>query len=271
MNWTDRHWYALAVAVYGLATVYSTFLWRRGFRRHDWINYSLLGLGFLSHTWALLERGMSLQHCPIRNLYEASAFIGWSMLISYMLVGLWSRMRFLGVLVAPVQLALGVFALMPGLDTPSEPVVQTHRVMESVHAALALLAYGAFGLAAAGGGLFLMQVHDLKWRKLRAILSVLPPVQRLERVARHLAQVGWILLTLSLFLGSQLPPPPGTRLAGDPKVIWSAVLWVGYAVLLLWHWRGLSSRRFAWGLVGVFGFVLFTFWGTNLLSPLHHP
>jgi len=31
-----------------------------------------------------------------------------------------------------------------------------------------------------------------------------------------------------------------------------------------------GGRRFAWGAVAAFTFVLLTFWGTNLLSPLHH-
>ncbi|MGA4578167.1 cytochrome c biogenesis protein CcsA [Limisphaera sp. VF-2] len=269
--WTDRHLFLLAVVAYGLATVYSVFLWRRGFRRDDWINYGLMAAGFVAHTWALLERGLSLQHCPVRNLYEATMFVGWSLMVAYLGLGLWPRMRSVGALVAPLQLALGVFALMPALDTPSGPVLQANRALESMHAALALLAYGAFGLGAAAAGLYLMQAHDLKWHKLRALMARLPPIERLELVARRLAQTGWGLLTVSLLLGSRLTPPPGTRLAGDPKVVWSAVLWAAYAALLLWHWRGLSSRRFAWGLVGVFGFVLLTFWGTNLLSPLHHP
>lgn len=270
-NWTDRHWFLLAVIAYGLATFWSVFLWRRGLRRHDHINYLLLALGFLLHTWALLQRGMSLQHCPVRNLYEATAFVGWSVLLAYLLFGLWPRMQSLGVLVAPLQLALGVFALMPGLDTPSGPMLQTNRVLESLHATFALLAYGALGLGATAAGLYLTQAHDLKLRKLRAVLALLPPIERLERVARRLTQTGWALLTLALALGSRLNPPPGTRFAGDPKVLWSVLLWAACAALLLWHWRGLSSRRFAWGLVGIFAFVLLTFWGTNLMSPLHHP
>ena len=47
VNWfTDRHCFLLAVwPFYGLSTVYSVFLWRKGFRRDDWVNYSLLAAG----------------------------------------------------------------------------------------------------------------------------------------------------------------------------------------------------------------------------------
>jgi hypothetical protein len=30
-----------------------------------------------------------------------------------------------------------------------------------------------------------------------------------------------------------------------------------------------SGRRFAWGAIGAFVFVVLTFWGVNLLSPTH--
>jgi len=37
MAWfTDRNCFLLAVTFYGLSTIYSVFLWRKGFRRDDW-------------------------------------------------------------------------------------------------------------------------------------------------------------------------------------------------------------------------------------------
>jgi ABC-type transport system involved in cytochrome c biogenesis permease subunit len=58
----------------------------------------------------------------------------------------------------------------------------------------------------------------------------------------------------------------------DTKVVWSALLWVLYAALLFSRMKfNVAGRRFAVGTISVFLFVLMTFWGTNLLSPLHHP
>ena len=42
----DRNAFALAVVLYGISSIYSVFLWRKGFRRDDHINYLLLLLGF---------------------------------------------------------------------------------------------------------------------------------------------------------------------------------------------------------------------------------
>ena len=53
MAWfTDRHTFLLAVIFYGLSTIYSVFLWRKGFRRDDWVNYLLLAAGVALHTLA---------------------------------------------------------------------------------------------------------------------------------------------------------------------------------------------------------------------------
>ncbi len=43
---TDRHYFLLAVVIYGFSAIYSVFLWRKGFRTHDRVNYGLLLAGF---------------------------------------------------------------------------------------------------------------------------------------------------------------------------------------------------------------------------------
>ncbi len=59
---------------------------------------------------------------------------------------------------------------------------------------------------------------------------------------------------------------------GDPKIVWSVGVWLLYLGLIIWRWRfAQGGRRFALGVLGSFLFVLLTFWGTNVLSPLHNP
>lgn len=272
MNWfTDRHCFALAVAVYGASTVYSVFLWRKGFRRDDRVNYILLLVAFGLHTLAMYKRGMTFQSCPVQNLYEATTFSAWALAVAYLGIGLIRRMRFLGAFAAPLLLGLGVFALMPALDPPHGPKPEFGGALQSLHASFTMLAYGALGLGAVAAAMFISQEHNLKFNKIRAVLSLLPPIQRLELVTRRLIQAGFLLLTIGLHLGARLPRPEGVQFLEDPKVVWSAVLWVGCLGLLLMRWRGLSPRKFAWAVIGLFAFIMLTFWGTNLLSRLHHP
>jgi ABC-type uncharacterized transport system permease subunit len=141
----------------------------------------------------------------------------------------------------------------------------------SLHAALILLAYGAFGLGSVAGLMYLSQEHDLKFRKVRALLALMPPIDRLERVIGRLLTVGLALLTTGLVLGALTLRWSGRSYTiWDVKVIWSAFVWLAYGLLLVRRWHGFQGgRRLAWGAVGTFAFVLLTFWGTNLLSGIH--
>lgn len=273
MAWfNDRHTFLLAVVVYGLSMVYSVFLWRKGFRTHDRVNYLLLLAAFGLHTSAMVQRGFSLNRCPVNNLFEATIFIAWALALACLIVGLMPRLRHLAAFASPVLFVIGVFALMPGLDPPRGARTEFSGWLPSFHATMILLAYGAFGLASVAAIMFLTQQHNLKFNKLRAVLSLLPSIQRLELVTNRLLWVGFCLLTIGLLAGGRLPRPEGAPFLKDAKVIWSIVLWLLYLGLLVGRWRfSFSGRRFACGVIGIFAFVLLTFWGTNLLSGLHHP
>jgi len=275
VSWfTDRYFFTLAVVAYGLSMVHTVFLWRKGFRQHDHVTYLLLLLGFGLHTTAMLLRGFSLNHCPVTNLYEATTFAMWTIVAVYLLLGLWSRLRFLGAFASPVLFALGVFALMPKLDATHSARPELSAAWVSFHAALMSLSYGAFGLSSVAAVMYLTQERNLKFHKLQAIFSLLPPIQRLEAVAGRLLVVGFVLLTLGLAAGvvdlAQVNDPE--RYRGDTKIVWSVVVWLIYLGLIVMRWKfAQGGRRFALGTIYSFVFVLLTFWGTNVLSTLHNP
>lgn len=270
----DRHFALLAVIIYGLSMIYSVFLWRKGFRRDDRMNYMLLFAGCCFHTTAMIKRGFSLNHCPVTNLYEATLFVAWTLVALYLAVGLWPRLRFLGAFASPMLFGIGVFALMPSLDPSPGSASSVTSVWTSLHAALMSLAYGAFALSSVAALMYLTQEHNLKFHKLQAIFSLFPPIQRLETIVGRVLLCGFVLLTIGLTIG-------GYDLArtndlqthrGDPKIIWSVLVWLLYLSLLVMRWKfSQGGRRFALGAVGSFIFVLLTFWGSNLLSPLHNP
>jgi HemX protein len=270
--WTDRHFFLLAVIAYGVSAVYSLFLWRKGFREHDRINYAVLLAGMLLQTKAMFMRGLSLKECPVHNLYEAMTFVDWTIVAVYLVLGLLPRLRYLGAFAAPVVAAIGVFALMPGLDPAhtGQPLLAANALV-SLHAALTLLSYGAFGLSSVAGVMYLTQEHDLKFHKLRAVFAVMPPIDRLEKITNRLLWAGLVLLTAGLALIPFLPKiQPDLHAGTDPKIIWSALVWGLYGALLILHGRfAQSGRKFAWGAVAGFAFVVLTFWGVNLLSPSH--
>jgi ABC-type uncharacterized transport system permease subunit len=270
---TDKQYFLLAVIVYGISMVHAVFLWRRGFRRDNRVNYVILLAGFAFHTTAMVKRGLTLDHCPVHNLYEATAFSMWAIVGTYLVLGLWPRMRFLGAFASPVLFMVGIFALMPALDSLHGRPEELPRVYTSLHAAMLALSYGAFGLSAVSAMMYLSQEHNLKFHKLKAIFSLLPPIQRLEIVSGRLLLVGFALLTLGLGVGayglSLMNKPEAFR--GDPKIVWSGLVWLIYVGLIVSRWRfAQTGRRFALGIIASFIFVLLTFWGSNLVSPLHN-
>lgn len=262
----------MAVVAYGLSMLYSVFLWRKGFRRDNRVIYILLLAAFGLHSIALFKRGFSLSRCPVNNLYEATIFVVWVIAAAYLALGLWRRLRFLGAFASPLLFAMGVFALMPGLDSAA-PDLEGAGVMSRVHASIILLGYGAFGVSAVAGLMYLSQERDLKHDKVRAVLSRLPPIQRLEAVMWPSVIVGFLLLTVGLVLGAGgLKRTYGTFLVWDAKIVWSAAVWVFYLMLLLARWRfSPGGRILAWSVFGGFCFIILTFWGFNLLSGIHNP
>ena len=64
LNWTDKTYFCCAVTLYGIAMVYSVFLWRKGFQRDDWVVYGVLAGGLVLHTVAMAKRGFNLQASP---------------------------------------------------------------------------------------------------------------------------------------------------------------------------------------------------------------
>lgn len=271
MAWSaDKSWFLVAVVLYGISALHTLFLWRRGFRKSDWITYGLLAAGFVFHFTAMIQRGLSLKRCPIDNLYEATSFFMWAIVGTYLVVGLLPRLRFIGAFASPLLFAMGVFAIFPGLDVPGTGPRYVNGPV-SLHAALILLGYAAFGVASISAVMYLTQEHNLKYRKTLAIQSLLPSIQRLESVNGWLLIAGLGLLTAGLAMAPLLV---GERkpadVYGDAKFLWSVLVWVMYGALVVLHWcHRLNGHRLAWGSTGAFAFVMLTFWGTNLLSRLH--
>jgi ABC-type uncharacterized transport system permease subunit len=95
----------------------------------------------------------------------------------------------------------------------------------------------------------------------------------LEQLESQLVLGGAILLTVGLVVGfAGIKAEYKVYYRPDPKIHWSLLVWLFYLGLLVSYYRHRGrGRRFAWATVGAFVFVILTFWGFNLYSPLHNP
>ncbi len=269
---SDRVFFLLATAGYGAAAALGVLQGRRGFRAGLLPACFALAAGWLAHSAALLGRGFSLDRCPVTNLFEALMFVGWLVAVAGVVAALWPRLRVISVLLAPGLFATGVFALNPQLDQPG-PVLDLEHAALSLHVVLVLLGYAGFAAASVLGFLYLIRDATGLTPGWQGWLERLPASPRLERVLERVLGGALILLTGGLVISFGLMRERyGVLVRADPKIAWSIVVWAAYlglAVARLGFKTG--PRPMAWGALACFGFVLLTFWGTNLMSPIHHP
>ena len=134
------------------------------------------------------------------------------------------------------------------------------------HAAIAILAFGAFALAFVTSAMYLFQERQLKTRRLSPSFLLLPSIEKLDVINFRLLLMGFVMLTVGM-IGGMI----SYRIVGHwtmPKIAWAVAVWLVYGALVLarglWTVRG---RKVALGSMASFTFMLIGFWGVNLLRP----
>jgi ABC-type uncharacterized transport system permease subunit len=122
------------------------------------------------------------------------------------------------------------------------------------HAALSLIAYGAFALAGIAGIMFLVQDRQLKKRKGGSLLYNLPPITELAVANTRLIRLGLVILTVAFAAGFISGMQVNTL-----KFWTSAVIWAAYGILvLLRQIHTLAPRKTAILSVAALAFILVT-------------
>jgi len=209
----------------------------------------VVSFGFAVQTALLWARGDAHGRSPIPHSGEVLTFLAWAMIIWYLLFGSSYRLSLLGMCTMPLVVLIQVLAMLPGVyqELPTERVKEVSAVVE-LHAATAIMAYGAFGLAAVAAGMFLLQSRHLKRHETSSTFFVLPPITKLFTTLQRLLIIGVLLLAVSLGVSYLAPTPvPGGKLT------------IGYAVLILYasllvsrKVLGISQSAMAWITAGLF-------------------
>ena len=226
-------------------------------------NFILIACGFLLQTDSLYIRGAIRGRCPLTNLYEVINFLCWALVLFYLIVGNTYRLSPLGLLTAPFVCVLQLFGTFSGLDTVGyTPPGQVNPWVET-HAALSILAFGAFALAGLAGGMYLWQERQLKTHRVRALFFQLPPIADLGRLNTRLLAVGFVLLTVGLAAGVGMGAP-----SSWPHLAWAIVVWLLYAFLVQARWGAwkLPPRRVASLSVVAFAVALLTLSGLSFVA-----
>ena len=224
--------------------------------------FVVLAAGFAFQTLFLYQRGKVIGRCPLTNLFEVLVFLSWAVVLLYFVVGSTYRLSLLGTFTAPLVFLIQTVAqLLPVAWEPAKHKVSAGFWPE-LHAAVSLVAYGAFALACVAGVMYLVQERLLKRHRLNSFFQNLPPIADLSVAMLRLMMAGFALLSVGLLAGF---------FAGGTKehfwaIVWSAGVWLLYGVLLVIRYtHRFSSRRIAWMSVGAFTVVLTTLWGLSLI------
>jgi len=263
----DRGFFWVALACYAGATLLTARRLRgRGLDvpwRHA--NFALMLAGFVLHTLTMALRGQHIGRCPLTNLYEVQVFVTWAAVLFYLLIGPSYRVSFLGAFTAPVVLVIGLVAQLAPIDAPYIAPLKRSPWVET-HAAIAILAFGAFALSFVTGTMYLVQERQLKSRRPTPALLLLPAIGQLDVIGFRLLVLGFTMYTAGMVGGIVSTAFVGQW--GAAKTMWASGVWLLYGVLLAARgfgaWRG---RRFAVAAIAGFAVTIAGLWGASFLSP----
>ncbi len=261
MSEPDRFLIWLATAAYAIAVAHALLRLSRQRPNARSITYPIIAFGFLLQTAGLYLRGLYIGACPLGNSFEIVQFILWSVILLFLIVGPVFRVNLLGTASAVfVSLASLVSLLMPDWDLPHTEALFGGDPLIEFHAAVSIFSYGIFGLLATVAALYLLQYRALSRKSPGWIFSILPPIVKLDGLARRLLAAGLIVVTLA-FLSGLMVWFEGAWSHLNYKLLAVFLLWIGYGTVWILRLRGkLPPQRTAVLVLLLYAFALFSLW-----------
>src|SRR5689334_2183212 len=212
--------------------------------------------------WAAraLAVGVAMQALPLAadlsgsgalSVKFALTLCGVVLAIAYLTLRTRMRIDAIGVVVAPLSLALLVGAQFL---TGHGPTTDFPRTLLLMHVAANVLGVGLFLLAGAAGAFYLFQERRLKEKRVTSLQGRLPPLDALDLTEHRLLLAGFPLLTFGIVTGAVFAARLGDMTsAGLARSALAYATWLLVAAVLVLRavagWRG---RRAAYGtLAGV--------------------
>lgn len=209
--------------------------------------------GFVLHTGYLSMEALKAGPLVFSDLYGATRFFSWTVVLVYVIAEGFTRIRALGSFLVPI----GLMALLLGLVFPLEasrllPPLSNFWLI--LHVVLAFLGNAAFALTFCGGLMYLIQDRYLKSKQPGGFSERLPSLEMLDRLNFWALSFGFPLLTQGLVTGAIW-----ARYARGSFWIWEwttwplIAIWGIYTMLFIGRWYlGWRGRRAAFAVVASF-------------------
>tara|TARA_B100001778_G_C18310098_1_gene503897 strand:- start:130 stop:597 length:468 start_codon:yes stop_codon:yes gene_type:complete len=133
-----------------------------------------------------------------------------------------------------------------------------------IHVIVSITSYGFLGLAAIQAILLRYQENKLKYVQNTPFLTILPPIEKMEKVMFELIIFGFILLTLSLISGA--PFVIMEKYVGlAEKILFSVIAWITYSYLIFSRFsKGYRGKKATSLTLSGMAFLFISYLGTKL-------
>ncbi len=255
--------FSATLASYFAGTIlFLTYLLRRS-ETLSKVSLGITGIGFLTHTLALVSRMVAVGHIPVASFHEAMSFFSWALVLVFLFVELRHRIHVLGSFILPLALVSLISSAVFPQEIPTlGPMLKTVWL----HVTLSMLGTVGFAVAFVAGIMYLIQDRLLKSKRFNVLYTKLPPLDFLDRLNQQSIVLGFPLLTLGIIMGAiSAEFARGSYLNWNPEQTWALVTWVFYFVVLLGRLTvGWRAKRAAYLTIIGFAGVVLTFIGVVL-------
>lgn len=172
------------------------------------------------------------------GIFNMASLVGWFIGSSLLFIMSWRPVDSLAVMIYPI------IALMIALAYlfPSSHILPPGTAFGvQLHIVLSIVAYGLFAIAAVQATY--LGIADYKIRHHRPSMDFMPPLPTMETVLFQLTGFAFVILTVSLMLGSMYIDDMRAQHLTH-KIVFSAIAWGVFATLIYGRWRfGWRGRR----------------------------
>ncbi len=263
-----------AACLYGISNFFfllQIWLEQKALEKFGFI-FALSGLG--SQLLSILIEWVTLKHFPILNIHEALGAFSASIICFYLAIQWKWQLRGFGFF----STALAFLATLISYAYPNAAASQTHSpelsgILLMIHVAIILASFGLFALAFSASVSYLIQDYLLHQKRSIHLSKKLPPLHLLDSITNRLVNIGFVLLTIGIALGSIWANRWwGSWWSWNPKEKLALFTWIIYAIYI--HVRtlaGAKGKKPAILIIAGFLLVILTFLGSNFFPGSIHP